>query len=309
VAAALIAVLLTLLLRMTPFGLSVRATVDSARMAGASGINTNFVSASSWMIGTMLAGTAGVLLGPLRGFDELQFTFLVLGSFAAVVVARMHSLVLAFAGSLLIGLLQELSATKQFEDFMAHFVNRDSVIIRGFRPSVPFIIMIVFLLAYRGLQHERFAVDLRAQAEPEVALVAPVVAPLWRRMLPIAVVLAGVLIAPEFLSGLWLGIVAKGLALAIVFLSYVVVTGEGGMISLCQVTFAGIAAALAAQYATNNGMSVLLAVVLSALIVVPIGIVAALGSRSRARTASGETGRSITCSSCASCSPRCSCGT
>ncbi|MDQ1520988.1 MAG: branched-chain amino acid transport system permease protein livM, partial [Actinomycetota bacterium] len=134
VAAVLIAVLLTLLLRVTPFGLSVRATVDSAKMAGASGINTNFVSASSWMIGTMLAGTAGVLLGPLRGFDELQFTFLVLGSFAAVVVARMHSLVLAFAGSLLIGLLQELSATKQFEDFMAHFVNRDSVIIRGFRP-------------------------------------------------------------------------------------------------------------------------------------------------------------------------------
>jgi branched-chain amino acid transport system permease protein len=138
--------------------------------------------------------------------------------------------------------------------------------------------MIVFLLVYRGLQHERFAVDLRAHAEAEVALVTPVQAPVWRRLLPLAVVLAGVLVAPEFLSGLWLGIVAKGLALAIVFLSYVVVTGEGGMVSLCQVTFAGIAAALAAQYATNNGMSVLLAIVIGALVVVPIGVLAALPS-------------------------------
>ncbi|MCU1428026.1 MAG: ABC-type branched-chain amino acid transport system, permease component, partial [Actinomycetia bacterium] len=221
---------------------------------------------------------AGVLLGPLRGFDELQFTFLVLGSFAAVVVARMHSLVLGYVGSLLIGLLQEFSATTQFQDFMAHFVNPDSVLIRGIRPSVPFIIMIVFLLAYRGLQKEGFTLDTRAGAEVAPPVVANTRLPLWRRLLPIAVVLAGVLIAPEFLSGLWLSIVAKGLALAIVFLSYVVVTGEGGMISLCQVTFAGIAAAITAQWATNNGMSVLLAIVLAALVVVPFGVLAALPS-------------------------------
>ena len=63
VAAALIAVLLTVLMRATPFGLSVRAAVDSQTMAGASGVNTSFVTAVSWMIGTTLAGAAGVLLG------------------------------------------------------------------------------------------------------------------------------------------------------------------------------------------------------------------------------------------------------
>ena len=40
----------------------------------------------------MLAGLAGVLLGTQSGFALPQFTFLVLGCFAAVVIARMHSL-------------------------------------------------------------------------------------------------------------------------------------------------------------------------------------------------------------------------
>jgi branched-chain amino acid transport system permease protein len=277
-AALLIAVLLAVLLRATPYGLSVRAAVDSNRMAGANGVNTAFVTAVSWMIGTTLAGAAGVLLGALRGFTIEQFTFLLLGSFAAMVVARMHSLVLAFAGSMLIGLLQELSASQQFQHFLTHFASANNPLILGLRPSIPFIVMLVFLLAYNGLREERFAVDTRARIEPRALTVARADLPLWRRLLPIAVCLTGVLLAPQFLNGLWLSIVASGLALAIAFLSYVVVTGEGGMISLCQITFAGIAAALTAQYATNHGIALLPAVLLAGLVVVPIGLLAALPS-------------------------------
>jgi branched-chain amino acid transport system permease protein len=277
-AAVIVGVLMTILLRWTQFGLSVRATVDSPMMARASGINTSLVTAGSWMIGTMLAGMAGVLLGALRGFTVEQFTFLLLGSFAAMVVARMHSLPLAFAGSMLIGLLQELSASQQFQHFLEHFASPNNVLILGLRPSIPFIVMIVFLIAYRGLQEEQFVVDLRALAEPVSRSTTHVGIPWWRRLLPIALCLVGVLVAPEFLNGVWLGVVASGLALAIAFLSYVIVTGEGGLISLCQITFAGIAAAVTAQFATNHGIPVLIAIVLGAIIVVPIGMIVALPS-------------------------------
>ena len=40
----------------------------------------------------------------------------------------------------------------------------------------------------------------------------------------------------------WIGVFAQGIALAIIFLSYTLVTGEGGLISLCQITLAGIGA-------------------------------------------------------------------
>jgi branched-chain amino acid transport system permease protein len=66
------------------------------------------------------------------------------------------------------------------------------------------------------------------------------------------------------------------LALAIAFLSYTVVTGEGGMLSLCQITFAGVGGVMTAQFATEAGMSVFLAVLLGGLVAVPFGLLVAL---------------------------------
>lgn len=276
VAAVAIAVLLTALMRLTPYGLSMRATVDSPRLAATSGIDTRFVGATSWMIGTGLAGLAGVLLAPLRGYLEFQFTFLLLGAFAACVIARMHSLVLGFAGSMLIGLLQSLAQSKQADDLLTTFLSPDSVILKGLDASIPFILMIIFLIAYRDLGREHFSLDRSATPSPDPP---PPASRSWaRRAAPAALVFAVVLILPELVSGLWLAVIAKGLALGIAFLSYTVVTGEGGMISLCQVTLAGIGGAVVADLATNAGWPVLPAVLVAALVCVPIGLLAALPS-------------------------------
>jgi branched-chain amino acid transport system permease protein len=275
-ASIVIAIVLTLVMRLTPFGLSVRATVDSTAAAGIAGINTTVVSAGTWMIGTCLAGIAGVLLAPLRGYTEYQFTFLLLAAFAACVVARMKSLVLGVAGAVLIGLLQNVVQSSQATDFLTKFIPQNSIILTALQPSIPFIVMIVFLLGYRGFGKERFVMDRRAGPTTAVEPVDDSRS-LTRRLVPVFIA-ALILSAPTFLSGLWLAVVAKGLALAIAFLSYTIVTGEGGMISLCQVTFAGIGGALTAQFATNQGLPVLLAVLLAALIVVPIGLLVALPS-------------------------------
>jgi branched-chain amino acid transport system permease protein len=245
-------------------------------MAAITGVNTTFVTAVSWMLGIALAGAAGVLLGPIQGFDLFHFTLLMLVSFAAVVVARMHSLVLGFAGAMLIGLAQQLAKSQQADNLFGHVLGKDSVLFHGLEPSIPFIIMLVFLLAYSGLSKEAFALDDRRMVQERRETRGP--RPWWRRLLPLAVLLTGVLVAPAFLSGLWEAIFAKGLAISIIMLSITVVTGEGGMISLCQATFAGVAGAITAQLATNHGMPVIYAIVLSALIVVPIGLLAALPS-------------------------------
>ena len=67
-------------------------------------MNTEGVTASSWMVGIMLAGFAGVLLGPILGLQEFQFTLLLVGSFVAVVIGRMSSLPLTFIGAIAIGI-------------------------------------------------------------------------------------------------------------------------------------------------------------------------------------------------------------
>jgi ABC-type branched-subunit amino acid transport system permease subunit len=74
--------------------------------------------------------------------------------------------------------------------------------------------------------------------------------------------------------------VSQGVALAILFVTFTVVTGEGGMLSLCQATLAGVGAFTAARLATEAGWPIGVAILAGALLAVPIGmIVAAISLR------------------------------
>src|SRR5260221_685923 len=66
---------------------------------------------------------------------------------------------------------------------------------------------------------------------------------------PVILTIAVVLL-PVLVNGYWLGLVTGGFALGIAFLSFTLVTGEGGMIWLCQITFAGAGAIGSAQLVT-----------------------------------------------------------
>jgi branched-chain amino acid transport system permease protein len=88
-------------------------------------------------------------------------------------------------------------------------------------------------------------------------------------LLPIIVIA----LLPELFNGIWLNLAANGFALAIALLSYVLVTGEGGMIWLCQITFAGGGAIFGAQLATKHGWPPLAAALVAAMAMVPAGII------------------------------------
>ena len=265
IGAIIVAVAFGLMMKLTPFGLATRAAVDSPRVAAIAGINPSVIGAVSWMLGTMLAGLAGVLLSPILGLNEIQFTLLLVVSFAAVVVGRMTSLLWAFAGAMLIGLIQGISEK---------YLPEEGILSSGFRSSVPFVVMLVFLLAYQGLRREQFEVDLRAgPAEEEVA---PVTRPTgWRAALGPVVVALALFSVPVWLNDFWVGVVSQGVALGVLFLTFTVVIGEGGMVSLAQVTLAGIGAFTAAKLATNAEWPVELALLAGALVAVPIGLIVA----------------------------------
>jgi branched-chain amino acid transport system permease protein len=87
-------------------------------------------------------------------------------------------------------------------------------------------------------------------------------------------VLIGVVAAlPLIVSSYWVGLFALAFAYAVIFLSWTLVTGEGGMLWLCQITFAGVGAITAAQLATNHGWPVLAAAVVGGLVAAAMGAV------------------------------------
>jgi branched-chain amino acid transport system permease protein len=87
---------------------------------------------------------------------------------------------------------------------------------------------------------------------------------------------AFVLILPNLLHPFWVGLMAQAVAVALFMLSYTLVTGEGGMLWLSQITFAGISALVAAQLASRHGWPVLPAVLVSSLLVAVLGILLGL---------------------------------
>jgi branched-chain amino acid transport system permease protein len=83
-------------------------------------------------------------------------------------------------------------------------------------------------------------------------------------------------ILPLVLSAYWVGSVAEGIAIAIIFLSFTLLTGEGGMISLCQISFAGIGGLTAAQLNSTYHLPVLLGVLIGGLLAGVCGLIVGL---------------------------------
>jgi branched-subunit amino acid ABC-type transport system permease component/ABC-type branched-subunit amino acid transport system ATPase component len=233
VTAVIVAVLLWVLLRRTRLGLQMRAVVDRPHLAGMRGVDDGRTSAAAWIIGTMLAGLAGVVGAPvLNNLTPEQFNIVMFIAIAAAVLGGLRSVPLAFAGGLLIGMLENLVAR------YATFADD----IQGFGSSVPFVLLLIGLLV---MSRDK------SRSGGSITTVPPPIdwaddLPRWRRALPwgIATVLFTIwvfFIVNEF----WLGLLTGGLAYAVVFMSFVVVTGQGGMVSLAQATFVSMAGLVA----------------------------------------------------------------
>ncbi|MQY02934.1 ABC transporter permease subunit [Actinomadura macrotermitis] len=263
VLAVLAAAALWALLRHTPLGLRMRATVDGRDLACLRGVDADAASAQAWMLSAALAGLAGVLAVPALGLDANAFTVLLFASATAAVFGRLRSIPVSFAAGLALGVVQNLVAG------YADFAEK----VTGFRTAVPAILLFGGLLVL-GRARGRAAGSIAEDAPPPDHLAG---LPRWRRALPWGVALAALLAwtCTRGPDDYWAGLVAQGLVLALVFCSFVVVTGLGGMVNLAQATFAALAA-LAAGLAFSKGLPFPLALLIGVLAAVAAGVLVAL---------------------------------
>jgi branched-chain amino acid transport system permease protein len=259
-----------LILRFTDAGLAVRAMVDSPAMTSPSGGNPFRISLAVWMVSTFLAGVCGMLLAPIIGLSADAFTQLIAAAFAAVVAARLRNLGVAIVVSFAIGVAGSV---------LQYWLPPASTLTTAVLPSVPFAFIVLFLI-YHILRAGRVsegdgvggALDRAILPHGGARLAASVerasggdVDPRISKWAPI-IGFAFVLILPNLLHPFWISLMAQAVATTLFLLSYTLVTGEGGMLWLSQITFAGVGALVAAQLATRHGWPVLLAVLASALL-------------------------------------------
>ena len=214
---------LTVLMRFTPFGLigacHGRLAPHRADLRASTPPGDGRVS---WMLGTRARRARGRAAEPepILGLSEMQFTLLLVASFArrggraadepAARVPRRHA-------------------------HRAHPGAREGLVLpddgvlaeTASSPSIPFIVMLGVLLVYQGLGREQFEVDAAVGTRRRGGR-----RPRRRRA---GAPRSGRSRSPSrcsrcrsWLDDFWVGVVSQGVALAVLFLTFTVVTGEGG---------------------------------------------------------------------------------
>ncbi|MFC7257946.1 ABC transporter permease subunit [Streptomyces lutosisoli] len=262
VATAVVAVGLWILMRHTPLGLKLRASVDNRSLVELRGMSADRLSSIAWMLSSALAGLAGVLATPLLGLSAHDFTLFLFVSATAAVLGRFASVPLAFAGGLGLGVLQNLVAG------YATFAER----ITGFRTAVPFLILFAGLLVLT--RRQRTAGTAATDAPPVDYLAGRSWVRRWGPWTAAGLLLALALYTVT--TPFWSGLLAQGLALSLVFVSFTVVTGLGAMVSLAQATFVTGAALVAGllmshgwPFVAATAVGTCAAAVLGALVALP----------------------------------------
>ena len=100
---------LTLLINKTRFGAIVRAGVDDSQMTSATGVNVRVVFGLIFLLGSALAGFAGVVGGTLFPLLPGQDGSYLLFSLVVVIVGGMGSVPGAAIGAILVGLVSQFA--------------------------------------------------------------------------------------------------------------------------------------------------------------------------------------------------------
>jgi branched-chain amino acid transport system permease protein len=191
---------------------------------------------------------------------------------SAVIAAKLRSLPVAFFVGLGMGIAGAL---------VQYALPPNSSFTAAVLPSIPFITTALFLIYFMirgGGIDESVGIGgtLDRAIRPHTSNQSAVAGVVGRQALgwrAPAIGFAAVCLLPFIVHGFWLGLVAEGVCYAIIFLSYTLVTGEGGMIWLCQATLAGVGGFTMAILAVNHGWPVFLAVLMGGLVALPFGLI------------------------------------
>jgi ABC-type branched-subunit amino acid transport system ATPase component/branched-subunit amino acid ABC-type transport system permease component len=245
-------------LQFARLGRAMRGVVDDPELVAMIGESPAMVRRSAWVISTMFAAAAGLLIAPSLPIDATTLTLLVVQAFGAAAIGYFSNLPLTYIGGLALGVLGALST--KYVSSVPWLINLPV--------GLPFIILIVVLVALprSRLTLRRFTLPITMtpswQAPPRVRVGT-------------GIVFVAILCAVPSLVGLNLLVYASALPLVILLLSLGLLVRTSRQVSLCQYAFAAIGASAMGHF-TGFGIPWVLAFLLAGLVAVPIGALVAI---------------------------------
>ncbi len=241
------------LYRYTRFGLGTSAVAENELAASTLGWSADRIATANWALGSGLAGLAAILVAPLVTLQVAVMTNLVLAALAAALVAGFRSFPVTFCAGVALGVTQTV-------------VGRFTADTPGLALSLPFV-MIVLVLVVRGQ-----SLPLRDYLLQRL----PLIGSGRTRPIPVLIGCAIPAVMIVLFSPRWVDALSITLAIALILLSIVLLTGYAGQLSLAQFAVAGFGAFIAGRLVAAWGVPFLLALVLGVLATIPLGVLFAL---------------------------------
>lgn len=135
VVSGLLSVVLWLLIQKTKLGKAIRSVADDSLGARVVGINSERIILSSFAIGSVLAGAAGILISLETNIEPTMGFSAILKGIIASIIGGIGSIPGALFGGLFLGLAENLGIWK---------------IQAGWKDTIAFVILIIFLLLRPG---------------------------------------------------------------------------------------------------------------------------------------------------------------
>ncbi|MGH2935577.1 MAG: ABC transporter permease subunit, partial [Gaiellaceae bacterium] len=234
--------LLSLLFRLSRFGLATRAASENEVGAMLIGLSPNQLALANTLLATIVAGGLGVLAASITQLDSTSLPLQVVPALTAALFANFTSFWIAALVGIGIGMLENI--LYYFQTF-SWFPTDHGVAMPGVQPLLVFVLMVVAMFV-RGtnLPSRGELVERRLPLAPRA-----------RRLLPTATVAAAVgVVALIVLPYDFRQALITSLLATVMCLSLVVITGYVGQISVVQLALAGVSGFILSHLAVDHGV-------------------------------------------------------
>lgn len=249
--AGVAALALAWFLARTRLGVAVRAVAEDPEAARLHGVSLHAVARFNWGLGAALAGVVAVLMAPLQSVNVGTFTLLLARALAGTLLGGLSSLVLSFAGGLVIGVAESVTVVYSS--------------VQGAPQAVVMLLVIAVLVLRRRWPAPPQATVAAPSGPRRPSRIAPLTARLRPLMWPIAVAGLTLAVVVPARSPYWAFVGGRSLFYVIEALSLLLLVGWGGQVNLMQGAYVGIGAFGTGWLVAEHDLPIAAALVLAAL--------------------------------------------
>jgi branched-chain amino acid transport system permease protein len=260
------AIVLAALLRFTRFGLATRAASENEVSGMLAGLSPNRLSLANTLLASLVAGGVGVMAASLTQLDAQVLPLVIVPALAAALLANFTSLSIACAAGIGIGIV---TSEIDYLQTMSWFPTADDAAIPGVKDLFVFIVIVVALFV-RGasLPGRGELVEKRMPFVPRPdKLAQPAV------VMSVICVVALIVLPFDFRQALINTMIG-----AVILLSFVVITGFVGQVSVVQLALSGVAGFSVSQLATKADIFFPLGPIIAIVIATLVGMIVAVSA-------------------------------